>query len=107
MSMPSKANKKNIIGRFDSMKTHIRLTCGIDFTGRPKSVLLKQKLHRKKCDICSKLGGDPITANDLSSLSKADSVAFKSNQKANCQKLADQKIRDTTVVFPTVSIIEL
>ena len=91
--MSAKANKKNIIGRFDSMKTHIRLTCGIDFTGRPKSVLLKQKLHRKKCDICSKFGGDPITANGLSSRSKAGSVALKGNYKRTSLETTEQRFR--------------
>ena len=102
--MSSRSSRKNI-GWYDSMKTNIGLTCGIRFIGRPQSVLLKQRLHRKKCDICSKFGGDPLTTKDLSSHSKAGAVAFKVSEGDNWQKLSDKHDDESKAYFKTTTVL--
>ena len=45
---------KTITGQPNINSIEIRLHCGIFFSGNVNTVLIKQRLHRKCCNICKK-----------------------------------------------------
>ena len=102
MSSPKKAK-----GLFDENKTDISMFCGKIFIGNTKCVLLKQRLHTKKCNLCKlaiSQGNKEYTKKDLENLPKPGSVSVKCNPFSDFHKV-DEKVRLKNQIKDTATIV--
>ena len=93
-------------GLFNENKTDISVFCGKKFIGSPKSILLKQRLHTKKCNLCKlaiSQGNKQYTKKDLENLPKPGSVSVKVNPFSDFLKV-DEKVRLKNQIKDTTTI---
>ena len=98
---------KKLKGLFDENKTDISVFCGAKFIGTKKCVLLKQRLHTKKCNLCKlsiSQGNKQHTKKDLDSLPKPGSVGLKVNPFSDYLKV-EEKVRLKTSINDAVTIV--
>jgi hypothetical protein len=61
-------------GISDINKGILTLNCGVKFIGRPKMVILQERLHKKNCDFCKIINAPPTKVTEFN---KGGTVVYK------------------------------